>query len=347
MQAFTSAWLAAGGAKMKIVCLHGYMQNGAILRHKMGSWRKGLKSRLEFEFVDAPIKVTESDHPQLAERLEARDDTAATPDYRSWCAVAHARRAWPLVRANYALALGCGGALVRCTCSPACCRTELMHGKACPSSNAVVDYIGSDIAEEVWPQPVSVLQPVRPQTSPLSKRMRALCRWHFTAPTRGARPGTREPVVISGWPAARQVIADALAAAGPGAALMGFSQGATAAAAYAAAAAADAVLPAPRCVIAVAGFMPRDKQLCAEVAGGGIWASALHVIGASDQIIPRDRSDELAAACRGDVRVHVHTGGHLVPTCTGALKQDLVAFLDGVAARAADAPRGAVATSAL
>ena len=146
------------------------------------------------------------------------------------------------------------------------------------------------------------------------------CRWRFTSSTGGQRPGTRQPVVITGWPEARSAIADALTAAGPDVALMGFSQGATAAAAYAAAAAADAALPAPRCVIAVAGFMPRDEHLAAAVQGTGVHVPAMHVIGASDEIIPRARSDELAAACKGPVTIHVHSGGHFVPTCTGACR---------------------------
>ena len=71
---------------MKMVCLHGYMQNGAVLRHKMGSWRKGLKSRIEFDFADAPLTVTETDVPELAERLQAQRDDSSAPNFRSWCA---------------------------------------------------------------------------------------------------------------------------------------------------------------------------------------------------------------------------------------------------------------------
>ena len=69
----------ACAGKLKVLCLHGYMQNGDILRHKMGSWRKGLKARCDFEFGDAPIKVTETDNAELAERL-----ATSSLDHRSW-----------------------------------------------------------------------------------------------------------------------------------------------------------------------------------------------------------------------------------------------------------------------
>ena len=60
----------------------------------------------------------------------------------------------------------------------------------------------------------------------------------------------------------------------------------------------------------------------------------MHVIGAADEIIPRARSDELAAASRGPMRVHVHPGGHFVPTCTGDFKREVASFLDEVAGAA-------------
>jgi hypothetical protein len=37
--------------------LHGFMQTGSSFRSRVGSLRKALKSRAEFEFVDAPFLV--------------------------------------------------------------------------------------------------------------------------------------------------------------------------------------------------------------------------------------------------------------------------------------------------
>ncbi len=40
--------------KAKILCLHGYLQNAETFRAKTGALRKGLKSKAEFVFVEAP-----------------------------------------------------------------------------------------------------------------------------------------------------------------------------------------------------------------------------------------------------------------------------------------------------
>lgn len=40
--------------KLRILCLHGYLQNGEVFRSRIGSLRKALKSRAEFFFMDAP-----------------------------------------------------------------------------------------------------------------------------------------------------------------------------------------------------------------------------------------------------------------------------------------------------
>jgi hypothetical protein len=38
--------------KLKMLCLHGYLQNADVFRSRMGSTRKALKSRCEYVFVD-------------------------------------------------------------------------------------------------------------------------------------------------------------------------------------------------------------------------------------------------------------------------------------------------------
>jgi hypothetical protein len=74
----------AGGAKLKVLCLHGYLQNAGILRQKMGSWRKRLNARLDFVFVSAPIVVTQSDDAEIAQRL-----SSSSLEHCSWYAHAH------------------------------------------------------------------------------------------------------------------------------------------------------------------------------------------------------------------------------------------------------------------
>ncbi|TMS37053.1 hypothetical protein L596_004071 [Steinernema carpocapsae] len=39
---------------LKILCLHGYRQNGTVFREKTGAFRKALKKHAVFDFVDAP-----------------------------------------------------------------------------------------------------------------------------------------------------------------------------------------------------------------------------------------------------------------------------------------------------
>lgn len=43
--------------KLKLLCLHGYLQTGDVFRMRTGSMRKALKSRVEFVFIDAPYLV--------------------------------------------------------------------------------------------------------------------------------------------------------------------------------------------------------------------------------------------------------------------------------------------------
>jgi fermentation-respiration switch protein FrsA (DUF1100 family) len=81
--------------------------------------------------------------------------------------------------------------------------------------------------------------------------------------------------------------------------------------------------------------MPRDEVVAAEFKARGVALPSLHVIGAKDEIIPEERSRELAASCP-DARVYVHPGGHFLPTCTGAFKQEVACFFDSVEQRQDD-----------
>jgi predicted esterase len=48
----------AGTRKQRILCLHGYSQNGTFFRAKTGSLRKACKSIAEFVYIDAPHAAT-------------------------------------------------------------------------------------------------------------------------------------------------------------------------------------------------------------------------------------------------------------------------------------------------
>eukprot|EP00879_Flechtneria_rotunda_P030937 GHRR01033694.1.p1 GENE.GHRR01033694.1~~GHRR01033694.1.p1 ORF type:complete len:233 (+),score=40.02 GHRR01033694.1:1498-2196(+) len=45
----------ANDGKLKLICLHGFMQNSDVFRMRTGSLRKSLKSRVHFIFQDAPF----------------------------------------------------------------------------------------------------------------------------------------------------------------------------------------------------------------------------------------------------------------------------------------------------
>lgn len=45
----------AGDGKLKLLCLHGFLQTGSVFRMRVGSLRKALKSRVDFAFADAPF----------------------------------------------------------------------------------------------------------------------------------------------------------------------------------------------------------------------------------------------------------------------------------------------------
>uniref|UniRef100_A0A0A9XGB6 Ovarian cancer-associated gene 2 n=2 Tax=Lygus hesperus TaxID=30085 RepID=A0A0A9XGB6_LYGHE len=51
--------------KLKVLCLHGYSQNKDFFKMKLGSLRKAVKNKVEFEFIDGPHIVEnrrEEDH---------------------------------------------------------------------------------------------------------------------------------------------------------------------------------------------------------------------------------------------------------------------------------------------
>ena len=45
-------------AKARVLCLHGYAQNGDFFRQRTGALRKALKSVVDFHFLDAPFPAT-------------------------------------------------------------------------------------------------------------------------------------------------------------------------------------------------------------------------------------------------------------------------------------------------
>lgn len=138
----------------------------------------------------------------------------------------------------------------------------------------------------------------------------------------------------SGWGASRAAIRAALDEHAPVDGLLGFSQGATAAALYLAdtqpRGASKQRHDQLRFAVVVAGFLPRDAAYAAALRQGRPSLPSLHVHGAADALVPEDRSLALwECFVPGSARRFTHPGAHMVrlPTllthvvyvCTGRL----------------------------
>ena len=67
---------------LRVLCLHGYRQNGHMFREKTGSLRKLLKKQVtEFVYIDAPhvIPAHENDHELDATSSSNRSNERGTP----------------------------------------------------------------------------------------------------------------------------------------------------------------------------------------------------------------------------------------------------------------------------
>jgi predicted esterase len=169
--------------------------------------------------------------------------------------------------------------------------------------------------------------------------------WHWKD-IEPSRPSTA--AIYSGWEASQSTIQAAIDAHWPIDGLLGFSQGATAIALYlsehddhalngsshtqakeSVGVEADAT-KRPRWAVLVSAFMPRDEACAARIrTAAPIPISSLHVHGTSDALVSRTRSEDLWKNFEAKKRrVYEHSGGHMVPTCSGLWKEELVEFLD-------------------
>ncbi|PNW85977.1 hypothetical protein CHLRE_03g201439v5 [Chlamydomonas reinhardtii] len=175
--------------------------------------------------------------------------------------------------------------------------------------------------------------------------------WQWTDTGPSGRPS--KAAHYTGWEVSQAALVAAIKEHSPDG-LLGFSQGATAAAlllahlaspagagaaeAGAGAGATEQELRRLKCAVLVAGFLPRDPAVAALVQAGGpgVGVPVLFVSGTSDSLVPPERTAELRACFPPAVcSTFTHGGAHLVPTCSGEFKSTLVGFLDAAAAAAA------------
>lgn len=153
--------------------------------------------------------------------------------------------------------------------------------------------------------------------------------WQWT----DLEPGTRPSRAASykGWDASQNAIQQALEENWPVDGLLGFSQGATAAALFLAhSAGAPDGTAQPHWAVFIGGFMPRDVNYAGAITRAApLGVRSLHVSGKKDALVPPERSAELWGCFEEDLRsVYEHPGAHMVPTCSGEFKQAMVEFLD-------------------
>ena len=155
----------------------------------------------------------------------------------------------------------------------------------------------------------------------------------------------------SGWEESERAIAEALVRHAPIDGLLGFSQGATATALFLAHAAqqqrqqqeqqqqspstgaASTGAGSLEFAVIIAGFLPRDAEHAGVLETARPALRCLHVHGAADALVPHERSAALWECIDAPLRrTYEHGGAHMVPTCSGEFKQQLVDLLDDVVA---------------
>jgi len=140
----------------------------------------------------------------------------------------------------------------------------------------------------------------------------------------------------TGWEVSQRAIDEVLEREGPIDGMLGFSQGATAASLYIAHKLlgkekhVDSRHGTIKFLVLVSGFIPRDDaQACIIREASPIMLNTLHVAGEQDELVPCTRSAELWNCFDPSKRsIFLHSGRHMVPTCTGKFKVELLNFMD-------------------
>lgn len=163
--------------------------------------------------------------------------------------------------------------------------------------------------------------------------------WH--AAENGNRGATQEFVRpgqsqrYAGWEESLAFVREAAEELGPFHGVLAFSQGCAVAVALLREAAQQGSGPFSHVGFAVliGGFLPRDPEVAGALRGDGspLRAPSLHVSGAADELIPRQRSEELASVFEESSAAWFdHPGRHIIPTATGPFKSALQAVASQV-----------------
>ncbi|MGH0178335.1 UNVERIFIED_CONTAM: hypothetical protein FKN15_076982 [Acipenser sinensis] len=70
---------------LRILCVHGYRQNGSAFRERTGALRKALKKHAELVYITAPLRVTDpASQQEPAGGSQAVEPDSQTEDPRGW-----------------------------------------------------------------------------------------------------------------------------------------------------------------------------------------------------------------------------------------------------------------------
>lgn len=83
------------------------------------------------------------------------------------------------------------------------------------------------------------------------------------------------------------------------------------------------------CLIQAGAFLPKDPKYADILSSCMVKTPTLFVFGEQDQLIPPERTQQLMDTFDSAfTQQYQHSGGHMVPTCTGSFKQALQKFVD-------------------
>ncbi|XP_017292766.1 esterase OVCA2 [Kryptolebias marmoratus] len=71
-------------APLRVLCVHGYRQNGGSFREKTGALRKLLKKQVELVFMNAPLTVRQSSAGEEVPTQENNSGSGGDEDPRGW-----------------------------------------------------------------------------------------------------------------------------------------------------------------------------------------------------------------------------------------------------------------------
>lgn len=151
--------------------------------------------------------------------------------------------------------------------------------------------------------------------------------WSWEDPDVAGRPSLASS--YTGVEGSLQAAAEAMAEHEPVDGFLGFSQGAALTSLLLAQYQKQGKETKIKFAMLAGAFLPKDPRYAQMMTTNLVRTPTLFIYGEKDQLVPPQRTEELIATFDPDsVHRFVHSGGHMVPTCTGEFKKCMHDFLD-------------------